>query len=167
MAGRALANQVKSHVFSFVSNFRMAINPQIIKRHAAGETNSYKQLLLWSTNITFYMMLIIVLPLMFTSRFVLEVWLKDVPPYATEFLQIALIEMLFFVYDVSFFQIFQAEGRLKENSIICPVMDLVGFGLIYVVYLLGGDVLAIAWMMLILTLVQGMIVKPWLAVRMF
>lgn len=167
VAGRAIANQVKSHVINFVTNFRMAINPQILKRNAAGEIDSYKQLLLWSTNITFYMMLIFVLPLVFTSRFILEVWLKEVPPYASEFLQIALIEMLFYVYDVTFYQIFQAEGRLKENAIICPIMDFVGLAIVYVAYLMGCSVLAIAWMMLALTLVQGMIVKPWLAVRLF
>lgn len=167
VAGRAIANQVKSHVIGFVTNFRMAINPQILKRNAAGEKESYKQLLLWSTNITFYMMLIFVLPLVFTSDFVLRVWLKEVPPYTTPFLQIALLEMLFYVYDVTFYQIFQAEGRLKENAIICPIMDFVGLAIVYVIYLLGGSVLAIAWLMLILTVAQGMIVKPWLAVRMF
>ena len=167
VAGRAIANQVKSHVINFVTNFRMAINPQILKRNAAGEIESYKQLLLWSTNITFYMMLLFVLPLVFTSRVILEMWLEEVPPFATEFLQIALIEMLFYVYDVTFYQIFQAEGRLRENAIICPMMDMVGLVIVYVVYLMGGSVLAIAWMMLVLTFVQGMIVKPWLAVKMF
>ena len=167
VAGRAIANQVKTQVVYFVTNFRMAINPQILKRNAAGEIESYKQLLLWSANITFYMMLIFVLPLVFTSDFVLSVWLREIPPYTTAFLQIALVEMLFYVYDVTFYQIFQAEGRLKENAIICPLMDFVGLVIVYVIYLMGGSVLAIAWMMLILTLAQGMIVKPWLAVKMF
>lgn len=167
VAGRAIANQVKVHVINFVNNFRMAINPQILKRNAAGESESYKKLLFWSANITFYMMLIFVLPLFFVTDFVLKLWLKEVPPYSTEFLQISLFEMLFYVYDVVFYQIFQAEGKLKENAIICPIMDLVGMVIVYVVYLMGGCVLAIGWLMLILTLLQGMIVKPWLAVRMF
>lgn len=167
VAGRAIANQVKSHVISFVTNFRMAINPQIIKRNAAGEIESYKNLLLWSANITFYMMLIFVLPLVFTSDFILKVWLKEVPPFATPFLQIALLEMLFYVYDVTFYQIFQAEGRLKENAIICPITDCIGLIIVYIIYVCGGSVLAIAWMMLLLTLVQGVIIKPWLAVKLF
>ena len=68
---------------------------------------------------------------------------------------------------IVFYQIFQTEGRLKENAIICPIMDFVGLGIVYVVYLMEGSVLAIAWAMLILTILQGMVVKPWLAVRMF
>lgn len=167
VAGRAIANTVKSHVVNFVTNFRMAINPQILKRNAAGDIDSYKRLLLWSSNISFYLMLVLVMPLFFSCDFILELWLKDVPPYTSPFLKIALIEMLLYVYDTTFYQIFQAEGRLKENAIICPIMDVIGLCIVYFVYLIGGSVLSIAWMMLILTAVQGMFVKPILAIKMF
>lgn len=167
VAARAVANQVKNHVINFVNNFRMAINPQILKRHSAGDKESSKELLFLSCNISFYLMLAMVLPLLFESRFVLELWLHEVPEYTVEFLQIVLLEMLFYVYDVTFYQIFQAEGRLKENAIICPVMDFVVLGIIFFIYRAGGNVLWIAWGMLFLTIMQGMVVKPILAIRMF
>lgn len=167
VASRAIANQVKSHVLNFINNFRTAINPQIIKRHAAGEEESSRKLIFFSANFSFYLMLVFVLPLLFESRFVLDLWLKEVPVYTTEFLQLVLLEMLFYVYDASFYQIFQSEGRLKENAIICPVMDLIGLAIVYIVYMYGGSVLAIAYCMLFLTIIQGMVVKPWLAVRLF
>lgn len=167
VAARAVANQVKNHVINFVTNFRMAINPQILKRHSAGDKESSKELLFLSCNISFYLMLAMVLPLMFESRFVLELWLHEVPEYTVEFLQIVLLEMLFYVYDVTFYQIFQAEGRLMENAIICPVMDFIVLGIVFFIYRAGGSVLWIAWGMLFLTIMQGMVVKPILAVRMF
>lgn len=167
VAARSVANQVKTHVVAFVTNFRMAINPQIIKRDAAGDKQSSKDLLFLSTRVTFYLMLVFVIPLVFGARTVLDFWLVEVPDKATEFLQIVMLEMLFYVYDVTFYQIFQTEGRLKENAIICPAMDLVGLGIVFIYYKLGGNVLAIAWLMVVLTVVQGMIVKPWLAVKLF
>ncbi len=167
VSGRAIANQVKQQIINFVTSFRTAINPQILKRHAAGETTSYKHLLMWSANVTFYMMLVLVLPLFFAADFVLDIWLKEVPQLSSAFLKIALLEMLFYVYDVTFFQIFQSEGRLKENGLICPIMDFIGFAIVYLIYLCGGSVLSIAWMMVALTVLQGMVVKPYLAVRMF
>lgn len=167
VAARAVVNQVKNHVINFVTNFRMAINPQILKRHSAGDKESSKELLFFSCNISFYLMLAMVLPLMFESRFVIELWLHEVPEYTVEFLQIVLLEMLFYVYDVTFYQIFQTEGRLKENAIICPAMDFVVLGIIYFIYCAGGNVLWIAWGMLFLTIMQGMIVKPLLAIHMF
>ena len=90
--------------------------------------------------------------------------MKIVPPYTVEFLRITLLEVLFIVYDLSFYMIFQANGRLKENALICPAMDIAAFAVVFVIYRMGGSVLAIAWALLILTIVQGMIVKPWLAV---
>lgn len=167
VASRAIANQVKNYVTSFVTNFRTAINPQIIKRHAAGDPSSSRSLLFFSTNITFYLMLVIALPLMLEAKLILNLWLVEVPDYAVEFMQIGMLEMLFFVYDVSFYQIFQAEGRLKENAIYCPLMDFIGLGIVYVYYLLGGSVLAIAWCMVLLTIAQGVWLKPFLAVRLF
>lgn len=168
VTSRAIANQVKNNAVGFVNNFRVAVNPQILKRHAAGDVESSRKLLFFSTNFSFYLMLVFVLPLLLESHFILKLWLKDVPEYTTEFLQIVLLEMLFFVYDVSFYQIFQSEGRLKENGIICPIMDLTGLAIVFFIYKnMGGGVLSIAWCMLILTMTQGMIVKPVLAIKMF
>lgn len=167
VASRAIANQVKSHVVIFANNFRIAINPQIIKRHAAGDVSGSKELLFFSTNITFYLMLVFVLPLIFEARFVLNIWLEEVPDYTVEFTQIALLEMLFYVYDITFFQIFQATGRLKENAILCPLVDFIGLAIVYVLYSFGFEVLVIAWCMVILTLIEGMIIKPLLAIKYF
>lgn len=167
VASRAIANQVKAQVTNFVSNFRMAINPQILKRHSAGDINSSRSLLFFSCNVSFYLMLLMVLPLFLEAEFVLGLWLHEVPEYTVEFLQIVLLEMLVFVYDATFYQIFQSEGQLKENAIICPLMDFVVLAIVYVLYRMGGSVLWIAWGMLFLTVLQGMIVKPYLAIRLF
>ena len=101
------------------------------------------------------------------THFILDLWLDEVPEYTTEFLRIVLLEMLVYVYDVTFYQIFQVEGRLKENAIICPMVDFIVLFIIYLLYKNGGSVLWIAWGMLFLTIVQGMIIKPYLAVHLF
>lgn len=167
VAARSIANVVKNQVANFVNNFRLAVNPQILKRHSSGDIEGSQNLLFFSCNISFYLMLIIVLPLLFETRFILELWLDEVPEFTTEFLQIVLLEMLVYVYDVTFYQIFQAEGRLKENAIICPITDFIALAIVYVLYKSGGSVLWIAWGMLFLTILQGMIVKPYLAVSYF
>ena len=167
VTARSIANQIKNHVISFVNNVRVAMNPQIIKRHAAGEEESSRKLLFLSTNITFYLMLFFILPLYLESKFILDIWLEEVPEYTVEFMRLVLIELLFFVYDVSFYQIFQSEGRLKENAIICPILDVIGIAVVAFLYSIGGSVLIIGWCMIILSFLQGVIVKPWLAIKFF
>lgn len=167
VAARSLATVVKNQISNFVNNFRLAVNPQILKRHSSGDIVSSRSLLFLSCNISFYLMLIIVLPLLFETHFVLDLWLDEVPEYTTEFLRIVLLEMLVYVYDVTFYQIFQVEGRLKENAILCPILDFVVLLIIYLLYKSGGSVLWIAWGMFFLTIVQGMVIKPYLAVHLF
>ena len=167
VAARAISGQVRGQVMNFVNNFRTAVNPQIIKRYAGGEVESSKSLLFLSTKLSFYLMLLIAIPLLMETEFILRAWLKIVPQYAIEFVQITLLEMLFVVYDISFYIIFQSTGRLKENALACPSMDIIAFILVFVIYSFGGSVLTIAYALLILTISQGMLVKPYLAVRLF
>lgn len=167
VAARAISSQIRGHLMSFVNNFRTAVNPQVLKRHAAGNVDESKGLLLFSTNVSVYLMLLITVPLLLETDYILRIWLKVVPEYAVEFTRITLLEVLFAVYDLSFYMIFQATGRLKENALICPIMDIIAFIVVYIVYKLGGGVLFIGWTLLALSILQGMLVKPFLAVRLF
>jgi O-antigen/teichoic acid export membrane protein len=167
VAGRAIASQVRNTSAQFVTNFRTAANPQIIKRYSEGNIEGYKKLLFQSTDISFYLMLIIIVPIIFEAGPILKLWLKTVPDYTILFVKIALIEALFAVYDSSYYMIFQATGRLKENAIICPILDIIVFIFIVIYYYMGGSPIAIAWGLLLLTVLQGMFVKPYLAIKFF
>ena len=167
VTARAIASQLRNFMFQFINSFRTAVNPQIIKRDASGDTKSSSDLLFFSTKITFYLILIIILPFLFETEFLLKIWLKNVPEYTVAFVRLSLVEILFFVYDISFYTIFQAKGRLKENALISPLLDIVAFVSVAIVYMAGGSLLAIGWAMLILSFVHGVIVKPFLAVRLF
>lgn len=167
VTARAIASQLRNYLFQFINSFRTAVTPQIIKRDASGDYRGSSGLLFFSTKITFYLTLVIVLPFLLETDYILRLWLKNVPEYAVAFVRLSLVEILFFVYDISFYTIFQAKGRLKENALISPVLDIVAFVSVALVYKAGGSLLAIGWAMVILFFVHGVIVKPFLAVRLF
>lgn len=167
VAAKAISTQVRNQASSFVSNFRTAANPQIIKRYSEEDFDGYKKLLFQSTNISFYLMMIVVLPFIIEAEIILKVWLKIVPDYSVAFVQVSLLEALFSVYDLSFFMIFQATGRLKENAIVCPLLDVIVFIIIIVFYSFGSSPLAIAWGLLFLSFAEGVILKPYLAIKYF
>ena len=105
VTSRAIASQLRNHLFQFINSFRIAVNPQIIKRDASGDTKGSSDLLFFSTKITFYLTLIIILPFLFETEYILQLWLKNVPEYAVAFVRLSLVEILFFVYDISFYNI--------------------------------------------------------------
>ena len=94
-----------------------------------------KKLLLQSTKYSYYLMLFMSLPMYFLADPLLYIWLGDnVPEYTTIFLQIAIVQSLFQVFDVSFYTALYAKGQLKENALISPMLNLLAFPVVYFLF---------------------------------
>lgn len=89
-AARGIAVQVQSAVVGFCYNFQTALNPQITKTYASGEIASMHNLIYRSSRFSFYLLWIIILPLLLETPFILNVWLGNVPEYAVPFTRLIL-----------------------------------------------------------------------------
>lgn len=165
VAARAISLQVNTAANQFVSNFQTAANPQIVKRFAAKDYNGSKQLLLQTTKFSFYLMLLLCLPICLGAKQLLTIWLKDVPEYTVIFLQLVVIQSLFCVFDTSFYRALYTKGRLKENALISPTLGFVQFPIVYVLFRLGYSPVALSWTSLIMYAILGLIVKPVLIIK--
>lgn len=85
-AARGVAVQVESAINQFVNNFMTALNPQITKSYAAGETESMITLVCRGSKFSFFIMLLIIIPFEFEAEFILKLWLGIVPEESTIFL---------------------------------------------------------------------------------
>lgn len=165
VAARAISIQVNMAATQFVNNFRTASNPQIVKRLAAGDVGGSHHLLLSSTKYSYYLMLILCLPICFLAYPLLHLWLGIVPDYTVIFLQLIVVQSLFQVFDTSFYTALYAKGRLKENALISPTFGLLRFPLIYVLFKFGCSPVALSWASLFTYVILGLIVKPILIVK--
>jgi len=165
VAARAIANQVNSAASQFVNNFRTAANPQIVKRYAASDFEGSKSLLLNSTKFSFFIMLILSLPICLVAEPLLKLWLGVVPEYSVPFVQLAIITSLFEVLDTSFYTALYAKGQIKENALISPTILFLGFPISYVLFKFSFSPLALAWVYLIIRIVLGTIIKPLLLIK--
>lgn len=166
VSARAISLQVNSAANQLVNNFRTAVNPQVVKLYAAKDYEGSKQLLLFSTNISYYLMLMISLPLIFLADPILHFWLgNNVPEYTTIFLQIVIAQSLFQVFDRSFYVPLYAKGQLKENAILTPLFDFLPFPVVYILFRMGYSPVALSWAYLVSSMIIGLIVKPALIVK--
>lgn len=165
VTARTVANQVNMAAYHFVSNFRTAVNPQIVKRYAAGEFESSKELLLNSTKYSFYLMLIMALPICLEAETLLKVWLGVVPEYSVIFLQLAVITSLFQVFDISFYTALYAKGRIRENALISPTLGFLVFPIIYTLFYMGFSPVSLGYALMLLYAILGLLVKPILVVK--
>lgn len=83
---KGLVTQVESAVTQFVGNFTMALNPQITKSYAHGDKEYMYTLVCMGAKYSYFLMLVIALPLAFEAHYVLELWLGNVPEFTDIFL---------------------------------------------------------------------------------
>lgn len=117
-AAWAISFQLGNAVSSFSNNIRMAVNPQIVKSHASGDDDYMKFLVFESAKYSFFLLLLIALPVLLEIENVLDIWLEDIPAYTILFCQLILINALIQSFDTSFGMIFQAVGKIKENQLL-------------------------------------------------
>lgn len=165
VTARAISLQVNGYVQQFVGNFRTAVNPQIVKRFAAGDFGGHKSLLLQSTKFSFFLLYILGLPVFVGAYPLLKLWLGIVPDYSVIFLQLVVIQNLFSVFDVSLYQALYAKGDLKWNALTSPTINFLAFPVIYICFKLGASPVALSWAFLIVSIILGCIQKPIMLVK--
>ena len=165
VTARAISIQVNMAINQFVSNFRTAVNPQIVKRFASGDIKGSQKLLLESTKYSYYMMFLLCFPVILLARPILELWLGIVPEYTVVFLQLILIQSLFQVFDTSFYTALYAKGQLRENALISPAVLFIVFPVVYIFFKHGASPLVLSWITLIGYALLGLLIKPILIVK--
>ncbi len=165
VTARSVANIVAMAANSFVGNFRTAVNPQIIKRFSSEDYEGSKHLVLVSTLYSFFMMLVLALPIYFVAEPLLILWLGQVPEYSVMFLQYSIITSLIGVFEQSFYTAFTAKGEIRESTIWSVSIGYLTFPIVYILFKFGFSPVSLARVMLITTLLSACVIKPILLVK--
>lgn len=165
VTARAISIQVNMAISQFVSNFRTAVNPQVVKRLASGDSKGSSHLLLESTKYSYYMMFLLCFPVCILASSILNIWLTEVPEYTVIFLQLIVIQSLFQVFDSSFYIALYAMGRLRENALLSPTLGLIRFPIVYLLFKAGYSPVVLSWASLITYALLGLVIKPILIVK--
>lgn len=165
VAARAVANQVNSTAVHFINSFRTAVNPQIIKRYTGNQKESSKKLLLETTKLAYYIMLVLAFPICLVARPLLQLWLGQVPEHSVAFLQVTIATSLIDVFDISFLSALWAKGRIRENALVSPFVLFAAFPIAYVMFRIGMPPVSICWAFMVSIIVMGLVVKPMLIIK--
>ena len=165
VTARGVASQVSNAASQFVSNFRTAVNPRIVKQFAAEDYANSKRLLLVSAEFSFYLMFLFALPIYFLAAPLLDLWLVEVPEYASTFLQIVIISSLFNVFNISFFTAIYAAGRIRENAWFTTIALFACFPVVYFLFKRGASPTVLSWAYLGAEAFLALFAKPYLLVK--
>lgn len=131
-AARGVAYQVLSKLNGFVSNFQMALNPQIIKNYASGERESMYKLVFRGAKMSYLLLLTLSLPVVIEAQFILSIWLKEVPNYTVIFLQIVIFIALLNTLSNPLIITMHASGKVRDYQIVVGGMSLLTLPSVYI-----------------------------------
>lgn len=136
-AARGVALQVNGAVTTFVSNFTTAINPQITKSYASGDNKYLMTLIFSGARYSYYILLLMGIPLIIEAPAILGIWLKEVPEYSIEFVRLALILSLSESLSNGLITAQLATGNIRNYQIIVGGIQLLNFPISYIFLLWG------------------------------
>lgn len=139
-AARGVANTVNGCIQGFVVSFTVSFNPMIIKSYATGDYDYCYKLVNRSAKFTWLMLLVFIVPVCVEAKTLLHLWLIDVPPHATIFLQLSLFEILAVQVGNPLFKLIQANGNIKRYSVEASIWAGMTFPLTYLAFKLGAPV---------------------------
>lgn len=138
-AARGVAVQVQSAINQFSFNFQTALNPQITKSYAVGDYSYMHNLIYKSSKFTFFLLLMLSMPVMFETDMVLSIWLKEVPDYTVPFLRLMLCVTIIDAVANPLMISAQATGNVKRYQSIVGGVLLAILPISYVSLKLGGS----------------------------
>lgn len=136
-AARGIANSVNAAVNAFAGNFMAALNPQIIKSYAAGDKEYMFLLVERGSRFSFYILLILALPILFEAEFILNLWLKQYPDHTANFVRLVLVLSLCDVISNTLINLQLATGKIRNYQIVVGGMLLMNFPLSYLCLQIG------------------------------
>lgn len=116
---------VQGAVKTFVGNFQMAMNPQIIKTYASGNKEQSLKLIFQSSKFSFFLMFLIAVPIIYNVDFILNLWLKNPPPYTSIFVILSLINILIDTISGPLMIGAQASGKIKWYQITLGILIII------------------------------------------
>ena len=137
-AARGVAVQLNGAVQGFVTNFMTAVNPQITKSYASDEKDYMFSLVRKSSKLSFCLLLVLALPVIFNAEYILGLWLKEVPAHSALFVQLFLVFALSESLSNPMITAMLATGRIRNYQLVVGGIQLLNIPISYIFLKLGA-----------------------------
>ena len=136
-AARGVAMQVSTAINRFVTNFQMAMNPQIVKLYAAGEKQEMFKLVFRGSRFSYLLLLCLSLPVVIEAPFILNIWLVKCPDYTVVFLRLIIFTALIDSLSNTLITSMHASGKVRDYQIVVGGLSLLTLPFAYLLLKMG------------------------------
>ncbi|MFV0146742.1 MATE family efflux transporter [Empedobacter falsenii] len=139
-AAMGIATQVNAAVYSFISNFQVAFNPQITQTYAKEDFKEHVKLVFTTSKLSFFLMAFLAFPVLMNTDFLLHLWLgSNLPTYVVSFTQIVLLISLIDALSGPLWMSAHAIGNIKIYQIYYAMILILNVPIAYLVLWKGAS----------------------------
>lgn len=131
-AARGIAYQVNHAILQFSNNFYMSVRPQVTKYYARNEIKEMNKLVFRSSKMTLYLMLILSLPVLIETHYILSLWLGQVPDYAVDFVRYMIVISIIESMGYPIITAVQATGKIAKYQIVQGTLTALNIPISYI-----------------------------------
>lgn len=115
----------------------VAVQPQLVKSYAKGDSKYTEMLFYNSSRFSFLALWIVVCPVFFCAEGILSIWLKETPQWTVVFLKYSLITSSIYILSKPIWSIIVAVGSLRKYILLSCGSSLMVFPLALLVLNMG------------------------------
>ena len=126
-AAMGVSKQVNGPVSAFAQSAAQSIYPQIYKSFGANDRKRFYQLSFLCSKISFLLFGALALPILLETDYILSVWLKNVPEYASVFVQLLILSTLIRQLSIGIRTAIAATGDIKKFELFDGLIMILTF----------------------------------------
>lgn len=138
-AARGVNAQVTGAIYGFISNFQVAVNPQITKYYSVGDMGGMCRLVFQAAKYSFLLFYFLSLPIFLDIDYILKLWLVNVPEHTSNFVRLTIILMLIETISYPIITSLLAIGKVKVYQIIVGLLLLLNLPISYFLLKFGYE----------------------------
>lgn len=137
-AARGIAVSVNTAVTSFAGNFMTAVHPQITKSYASNDKAYCFSLVERGSRFGYYIIMMLSLPILLDTPFILKLWLKNYPEWTVVFVRFVLIYSMLEVLSSTLINLQMSTGKIRNYQLAVGGLLLMNFPLSWICLKFGA-----------------------------
>ena len=138
-AARGIAYQINSAITQFFTNFYTAVRPQITKYYAKGEIDEMIKLVFRSSKFSFYLIMLISLPIILETPYIVNLWLGQLPEYVVPFTRLIIAISAIDSMASPLMTTAHATGKIKLYQSSVGTVIILNLPISYLLLKMGGE----------------------------
>ena len=164
-AARGIAFQINAAITQFFTNFYTAVRPQITKYYAQGNMEEMHKLIFRSSKLSFYLIMLISLPIIIEAPYIVNLWLGQLPEYVVPFTRLIIAISAVDCMATPLMTAAHATGNIRLYQSSVGTMTILNVPISYIFLKLGYSPLVVFYISLAIAVIC-LFMRLWIVRRL-